>query len=321
MNKLTHLSDKELLKKLKELPAYELNGEQKTRIIKSIREQKTPRGKFGFSFQRVGVLGALLAVLIIVPVLFLENMNLTETNSSAGVERAEIGRNFALFNEDGKPIYRDSNVGIPGKVSLFPVEWVAEDDRGVAKIMVYLWGNPDDLVNQDMKIEGVHVGSGFTQEMASFALSSGMYGSDAHSLTSFKPFEKHGFWNLKFMFGEETFEEFSVYVKEPYVKIGEATLMISKEDLVAGTFEDVNLEVEGEHLPEEVKLRLYSLEDGTTEVFTFSDRMDFIKSSTGKKVSMYTGNIVLKKSGNYRITVLNQTEPVEVRKSRPSENQ
>lgn len=319
---MTHLSDKELLKKLKELPAYELNGEQKTRIIKSIREQKTPRRRFGFSFQRVGVLGALLAVLIIVPVLFLENMNLTETNSSAGVERAEIGEYFALFNEAGKPIYRDSNVGIPGKVSLLlPVELVAEDYRGVAKIMVYLWGNPDDLVNQDMKIEGVHVGSGFTQEMASFTLSSGMSGSDAHSLTSFKPFEKHGFWNLKFMFGEETFEEFSVYVKEPYVKIGEATLMISKEDLLAGTFEDVNLEVEGEDLPEEVKLRLYSLEDGTSEVFIFSDKMDFIKASTAKKVSMYTGDIVLKKSGKYRITVLNQTVPIEVRKARPSENQ
>ncbi|WP_313802926.1 hypothetical protein [Cytobacillus sp.] len=322
MNKLTHLSDKELLKKLKELPAYELNGEQKARIIKSIRDQKTPRGRFGFSFQRVGVLGALLAVLIIVPVLFLENMNLTETNSSAGVGRAEIGEYFALFDEAGKPIYRDSNYGIPGKVSLsLPIELVAEDDRGVAKIMVHLWGNPDELVNQDMKIEGVHVDSGLTQEMASFKLSKGLYDSDAHSLTSFKPFEKHGYWNLKFMFGEETFEEFSVYVKEPYVKIGEVTLMISKEDLVAGTFEDVNLEVEGEHLPEEVKLRLYSLEDGTSEVFIFSDKMDFIKASTAKKVSMYTGDIVLKKSGNYRITVLNQTEPVEVRKSRPSENQ
>lgn len=319
---MTHLSDKELLKKLKELPAYELNGEQKTRIIKSIREQKTPRGKFGFSFQRVGVLVALLAVLIIAPVLFLENMNLSEKNFSASVGRAKIGEYFALFDEAGKPIYRDSNFGIPGKVSLsLPIELVAEDDRGVAKIMVRLWGNPDELVNQDMKIEGVHVDSGLTQEMASFKLSKGLYDSDAHSLTSFKPFEKHGYWNLKFMFGEETFEEFSVYVKEPYVKIGEVTLMISKEDLVAGTFEDVNLEVEGEDLPEEVKLRLYSLEDGTTEVFTFSDRMDFIKSSTGKKVSMYTGNIVLKKSGKYRITVLNQTVPIEVRKFKSSENQ
>ncbi len=319
---MTHLSDKELLKKMKELPAFELNREQKTRIIKSIREHKTPRKRLGFSFQRAGVLGALFAVLIIVPILFLETMDLPETNSSAGVERAESGEYFALFNEAGKPIYLDSNYGIPEKVSLLrPVEWVAEDYRGVAKIMVYLWGNPDDLVNKDMKIEGVHVDSGYTQEIASFTLSNGMYGSDAHALTSFKPFEKHGYWNLKFIFGEGTFEEFSVYVKEPYVEIGKATLLISKEDLVAGTFEDVNLDVEGEDLPEQVKLRLYSLEDGTTEVFTFSDRMDFIKASTGKKGSSFTGDIVLKKSGKYWITVLNQSVLVEVRKSQPPANE
>lgn len=314
MNKLTHLSDKELLKKMKELPAYELNGEQKTRIIKGIREQKMPRRKFGFSFQQAGVLVALFAILIIIPVLFLENMELPETNSSTGVERAEMGEYFALFDEAEKPIYLDSNYGIPGKVSLMlPVELVAEDYRGVAKIMVYLWGNPDDLVNKDMKIEGVHVDSGYTQEMASFTLSSGMYGSDAHTLTSFKPFEKQGYWNLKFINDEGTFGEFSVYVKEPYVEIGKATLMISKEDLVAGTFEDVNLEIEGEDLPEQVKLSLYSLEDGMAEVFTFADRMDFIKASTAKKGSSFTGDIVIKKSGKYRITVLNQSVSVEVR--------
>lgn len=319
---MTHLSDKELLKKMKELPAYELNGEQKTRVIKGIREQKTSRRRFGFSFQRAGLLGALFAVLIIVPVLFLENMELPETNSSAGVERAEIGEYFALFNEAGDPIYLDSNYGISGKVSLLlPVELVAEDYRGVSKIMVYLWGNPDDLINKDIKIDGVHVESGFTQEMASFTLSNGMNGSDAHALTSFKPFEKHGYWNLKFIYREGTLGEFSVYVKEPYVEIGKATLMISKEDLVAGTFEDVNLEVEGEDLPEQVKLRLFSLEDGTAEVFTFSDRMDFIKATTAKKASIFTGDIVLKKSGKYRITVLNQSVPVEVRESRPPANQ
>lgn len=319
---MTHLSDKELLKKMKELPAYELNGEQKTRIIKGIREQKMPRRRFGFSLQRAGVLGALLAVLIIVPVLFLVNMEPPETNSSAGIERAENGEYFALFNESGEPIYQDSNYGIPGKVSLLiPGELVAEDDRSVSKIMVFLWGNSEDLISKDMKIEGVHVDSGFTQEMASFPLSNGLNGSDVHALTSFKPFEKPGYWNLKFINSEGTFGEFSVYVKKPYVELGKATLMISKEDLVAGTFEDVNLEVEGEELPEHVKLSLLSLEDGTTEVFTFSDKMDYIKASTAKKISVFKGDIVLKKSGKYRITVLNQSVPVEVRESQPQADQ
>lgn len=311
---MTHLSDKELLKKMKEFPAYELNEEQKNSIMKRIREQKAPRRKFDFSFQQVGVLGALFAILIIAPFLFLINKELPETISSASVEKAESGEYFALVNEAGEPIYVDSNYGIPGKVSLLlPGELIAEDYRGVAKIMVYLWGNSDELINRVMKIEGVHVDSGYTQEMASFTVTNGMNGSDTHALTSFKPFEKQGYWNLKFIYENETFGEFSVYVKEPYVEIDKATLMISKEDLVAGTFEDVNLEIEGEYLPEQVKLRLFSLEDASEEVFTFSDRTDYIMASTGKKVSIFTGDITLKKSGKYRITVLDQSVQIDVK--------
>lgn len=306
------LSDKELLKKMKEFPAYELNEEQKNSIMMRIREQTPPRKKSSFPFQQMGVLGALFAILIIAPVLFLINRELPETNSS--VEKAEIGEYFALVNEAGEPIYADSNYGIPGKVSLqLPTELVAEDYRGVAKIMVYLWGNSDDLLNKDMKIEGVHVDSGYTQEMASFTVSNGMNGSDAHALTSFKPFEKQGYWNLKFIYENETFGEFSVYVKEPYVEIDQATLMISKEDLAAGSFEDVKIEIEGENLPEQVKLSLFSLEDSSEEVFTFSARTDYIKASTAKKISVFTGDIVLKKSGKYRITVLNQSEQIDVK--------
>jgi hypothetical protein len=315
MSKVTHLSDKELLERMKEFPTHELKGDQKNRIIHSMRNQKTPKRKIGFSFQQAGVLAAFLAVLIIAPILFWENKSEPVKHLGAVVERAESGNYFALTDEDGKPVFPDSNFGIPGRVSLLsPLEWIAGDDRSVAKIMVYLWWKPAEQVYQNMKVEAVHVDTGFAQEMASFTLSAGMYGSDAHALTSFKPFEKHGVWNLKFMFGEKTFEEFSIYVKEPYVKIGESTLMISQEDLVAGTFENVNLEVVGKDLPGQVELELYSLEEGTAEVFLFSGKTDYIKAETGKKVSMYTGDLVIKKSGRYKMSALQQSVPIEVRK-------
>ncbi|WP_026584447.1 hypothetical protein [Bacillus sp. J33] len=313
---MTHLSDKELLKRMKELPAHELNGMQRTRIIQSIREQKAPGRRFGFIFQQAGILAALLAVLTLVPVLFWENLNSDlEPHSSTGVDRAEAGKYFALMDDAGKPVFLDSNYGIPGKVSLLsPPEWVAEDYRSGAKIMVYLWGNPDKLVNHNMKIEAIHVDTGYKQELAAFTLSAGMYGSDAHTLTSFKPFEKHGVWNLRFMFGKETFDEFSIYVKEPYVEIGQATLMVSREDLAAGSFENVNLEVEGDNLPEKVELELFSFEEGTSEVFSFSDKQEYIKAGSGKTISMYSGDLVLKKSGKYRMTVLDKSANVNVRK-------
>ncbi|MBT2691359.1 hypothetical protein J7I93_24810 [Bacillus sp. ISL-47] len=312
---MTHLSDKEMLEKLKELPAHELNGDQKNRIIHSIRKQKAPKRKFSFSFQRAGVLAAILSVLIIAPILVLENKSEPENHLGGVVERAESGEYFALLGQDGKPVYPDSNFGIPGRVSLLsPPEWIAGDGRSVAKIMVYLWWKPGEQVYQNMKVEAVHVDTGFTQKIASFPLNAGIYGSDAHALTSFKPFEKHGIWNLKFMFGERTFEEFSIYVKESYVKMGDSTLMISQEDLVAGTFKNVKIEVEGEDLPEQVELELFSFEDGTTEVFLFSGKTDYIKADSGKKVSMYTGDIVFNKSGRYRLGALKQSVPIEVRK-------
>ena len=54
---MTPLSDKELLKKMKEFPAYELNEEQKNSIMMRIREQTPPRRKSSFPFQQMGVLG------------------------------------------------------------------------------------------------------------------------------------------------------------------------------------------------------------------------------------------------------------------------
>ncbi|WP_162882435.1 hypothetical protein, partial [Serratia marcescens] len=82
--------------------------------------------------------------------------------------------------------------------------------------------------------------------------------------------------------------EFSVYVKEPYVKVGESTILISKEDLLTGHYEDVSLDVIGSELPEKMKVELYSYKYGTKEVFTFKDKMDFIRSDKNQNASSYT---------------------------------
>ncbi|MBU8879839.1 hypothetical protein BGM26_12650 [Bacillus sp. FJAT-29790] len=313
---MPHLSDKKLLEKMKEFPDHELTSEQRNKIILNIRNHKVKERKFSFNWQKIGILGALLAIFILVPVLLIDSIGSDkDLRFGTNVEIGESGVYFALIDEKGNPHHADSNFGIPNKVSLLsPPEWIADDYRSVSKIMVYIWGDEEKLLYKDMKIEAVHIDSGLTQELAFLKLSGGIYGSDAHAVTSFPVFSKPGIWKLQFFLEDEPYAEFSIGVKEPYVKVGNSTILISQEDLLAGVYEDVSLEVEGADLPEKLKLELFRLEDGTKATFIFKDKTDYIKADNGQNISMYSGDLTLKKSGKYRMTILNQSSSIEVRK-------
>ncbi|MFZ7944978.1 hypothetical protein [Neobacillus sp. 19] len=183
--------------------------------------------------------------------------------------------------------------------------------------MVFLWGKDFDL-SQTLNIDAVNVKTGETQHLDKTSLSSGLYGADAHALTNFATLDQPGFWNLEFTLYNTKGEkknagEFTIYVKEPYITIGNSTLMISQEDLYAGFYEETDIEIEGDDLPQEIELEIFSLETGETSTFTFKDKTDYTKTD-GKNISTYKGDFQLKKSGKYRFTVLQQSQTVEVRK-------
>jgi hypothetical protein len=316
------MSEKGLLEMLSEFPKHELSTVKRTEMLKIIGEQRYKKKVIKFNIQRVAALAALFLLVIIAPILYLSNEEdgkNTRNGAVTEVGQAEKGEYFALENQ-GKPIYVDSNYGIPNKVSLLaPKEWVAYDNRGPSKVMVFLWGKQIDL-NQSVQIEATHIYTGEKRQLNA-QLSGGMYGADAHALVNFSfLFDMRGEWNLGFAVSntsgkQEKIGEFSIYVKDQYISLGRSsTLLISKEDLFAGFYKDASIEVSGENLPEEIELKIINEDDSSNVTsFTFKNKTDYT-TTDGKPISMYTGDFQINKSGNYQFELLGFSEKVTVHK-------
>ncbi|MBS4215291.1 hypothetical protein [Neobacillus rhizophilus] len=311
---MSNLSDKELLEMMADFPKHELSTKQRTDMLKRISEAGTVKPRKPFNIQRLGAVAALFILALIAPIFYFTN-TAEEKNlgsSSSVITKAQEGDYFALMNEEGKPIYADSNFGIPNKVSLLaPLDWIAKDKGTVAKMMIFLWGKYD--YSKSLKVDAVHVKTGVKEHLAETPLSGGIYGTDAHTVTSFEPLPFSGVWNLQFTVGGKQIGEFSIYVKEPYISIGKSTLMISAEDLYAGFYEHEVIEVEGSNLPDEIELEIFQLETAEATTFTFKKAADYT-TTDGKHITDYGGGFTIKKSGKYRFTVLQQSQAVEVRK-------
>ncbi|MDF2854271.1 MAG: hypothetical protein K0Q87_122 [Neobacillus sp.] len=316
------MSEKDLLEMLSEFPKHELSTVKRTEMLKKIGEQRYKKKAFTFNIQRVAALAALFLLAIIAPILYFSNEEDGKnigTGTVTEVEPAEQGVYFALENE-GKPVYVDSNFGIPNKVSLLaPKEWVAYDHRGPSKIMVFLWGKEIDL-NQPLQIEATHIYTGEKRRLNG-QLSGGMYGADAHAIVDFSfLFDMKGDWNLGFEGTntngkEEKIGEFAIYVKDQYISLGRSsTLLISKEDLFAGFYKDASIEVSGENLPEEIELKITNKDESSDVTsFIFKNKTDYT-TTDGKPISMYTGDFQINKSGNYQFELLGFSEQVTVHK-------
>ena len=315
---LSQLSDKELLKVMADFPKHELTTRQRTEMLKVLGESGSRKQRNPINFQSFAAWAAVFVLILIAPILYFssskENDAIRTGSKGETSNHVEQGDYFALMDENGAH-YVDSNYGIPNKVSLLaPTEWIAKDKRSVSKIMIYLWGDYEkDFANKPLKVDAVHVKTGVKEHLATTVISGGMYGSDGHAMTSFEPFTDSGVYNLTFTAGNKKVGTFSIYVKEPYIKIGNSTLMISQEDLYAGFYEDAVIEVEGDNLPTEIELELFQIENAEETTFTFKDKTDYT-TTDGRKVSLYTGDFQIKKSGKYRFSVLKHSEAVEVRK-------
>jgi len=316
---LSNLSDKELLEMMGDFPKHELSTRQRMELLQGIREAGSRKQKKPFQLQRFGAFAALLVLVLMAPILYFSNTgeeHLPKSSTSVTME-AEEGDYFGLMDEDGKRLYTDSNFGIPNKVSLLaPKEWVVWDNRGTSKVMVFLWGKDLD-VYQTLNIDATHVETGIKEHLNNAPLSGGMYGADASAIADFYPFDKRGKWNLEFTVYNSNGEkkkigEFSIYVKDHYVLMGNSTLLVSQEDLYAGFYEDAYIEVEGEDLPAEIELEIINEEnEEDISSFTFTDKTDYT-TTDGTNISMYKGDFQIKKSGKYSFRVLGQSNLVNI---------
>lgn len=319
---MSNLSDKKVLEMLGDFPKHELATKQRTAILKTISEAGSRKPKRVFKLQGIKALAAVIILALVAPILYFSN-NTGEIHLQSGsspIKEAQEGVYFALIDDNGKPYNADRNFGIPNKVSLLaPEEWVAFDHRGVGKIMVFLWGK-DFTGPQTLNIDAVHLETGKREYLGNTPLGSPMYDADAHAVLSMRPLDMRGKWNLEFTVSNSSGEmkkagEFSIYVKAPYVSVGRsATLLISQEDLFAGSYEDAYIEVMGENLPEEIELEITDKENpDDSSTFTFKDKTDYT-TSDGQSISLYKGDFQLKRSGNYTFGVMGYLNNVEVKK-------
>ncbi|WP_042460753.1 hypothetical protein [Neobacillus dielmonensis] len=314
---MNNLSDKELLEIMTDFPKHELNTKQRTEILKKISGTVGQKPRNKWNIQWLGAIAALLVLAIVAPMLYFSNSS-KEFNSASSTKSkmTEVQQaDYFALNDKGEIFYADSNFGIPNKVSLLaPKDWIAKDDRSVAKMMIFLWGDYDkSFANKKLTVNAVHEKTGVKEELANTSIAGPMNGADAHALTSLKPFSFSGKWNLQFMVDGKDFAAFPIYVKEPYIQTDKWTLMLSQEDLYPGFYEDVPIEVTGEGLPEQLELEVFALETAESTTFTFGNKTDYT-TIDGKKISRYQGNFQIKKSGKYRFTAVQSSQAVDVRK-------
>ncbi|MFE8703328.1 hypothetical protein ACFYKX_22465 [Cytobacillus sp. FJAT-54145] len=305
---MSNLSEHELLKKMKSLPKHELSNEERTRMVYKIRNQQEQKVRPTL-LTKLGVWTAVLMLLIIGPILYYSNLDSSQTNQASGVEKAPEAITFTIIDEDGNPQYSDQIIGVPNKLGILAPEiWMANDKQSVAKIMTFVWGEPDELVGQRLKVEGQHVETGEVIELSSVELGGGLYGTGASAVTSFKPFTKTGLWNLNYFVEGEEFGSFLIYVEEPHIKIGNSKLFISEGNLTVGIHEDIKIESTIPNLPEEVHLQMFyeSAErlSGNSVIFT--------RTGVSGGITTYTGDLNIKYSGEVEIRFMSSTTTVTV---------
>ncbi|MDZ5471383.1 hypothetical protein SM124_06445 [Bacillus sp. 31A1R] len=314
---MEHLTSKDLLKKMKELPQFEMEANKKHETIMKIREARTTKTKRKFSFQKAGVWAAIAAVFILFPVVYLTQVFPDQQKQGSLVpnQESQEADYFALLDENMNPVGSDYNYGIPEKASIMgPKEWVANDERGSSKVFIFLWGEQDKLSGKKLTLTAKHKKTGDELLLSDRPLAGKLYNADAHLVSSLPVFPSDGEWELTYLIDEEIFAQYPVYVKESYLNFEDSTLLISKMDIFAGEYEKLQLEVEGADLPLEVTLKLYHPEEKNSQEFTFTKEDEFIRAKDNKVVTMYTGNITFLKSGHYEVEVLNNSGKLEVRR-------
>lgn len=218
---------KNLQANLKNLPKHTLNEEQKEKIIFAIRRETQSRKKVQF-MKPLFVFTLMCATIF---VLFLASENNSWVN--------EVKQSFKPQIELNAPeatVFKNHNdvIGIEGKIGLLSDrQFVAEDARRGAKLMLYFWGNPTELINQNYRVEAVNA---YNEKiiLSEGILSPPLNNEDAHTLTSFPAFPTEGKWQLSFFVDDHLFEEFTIDVLPPFPKTEHYTLIDSPMEFTVG---------------------------------------------------------------------------------------
>lgn len=285
---------KNLQENLKNLPKYTLNERQKEKIILSIRRKTQSRKRTQF-VKPVFVFALMCATIF---VLFLGENNIWIVELKQSFQRKiELSAPEATVFKNHYDV-----IGIEGKVGIlvFNEQFVAEDARRGSKLMLYFWGDPSKLINQNYKVEAVNV---YNEKiiLSEGVLSTPLNSEDAHTLTSFPPFPTEGKWQLSFFVEEQLFEEFTIDVLPSFPRTEHYTLIDSPLELAVGEETDLTIESTVES-GEQIVVKLLNNKENIVSEHVFIQDGTFI-SASGGYIYHYDGKIVFPNRGTWSLLI------------------
>lgn len=276
----------ELQKRLKKLPKYSLESEQKEKILYTLRSKQSTQKKSLF-------LTPIFTIVGICTVLFI----LLLTKEDSYRLTAQPGTAFTL------PDREQEVVGIDGKVGIlvFNEQFVAEDRRRGSKLMLYFWGDATALVGKKYRVEAEDT-KGEKIELSQGVLSNGLYSEDAHTLARFEPFPTEGDWQLSFYVEDDLFETFTINVFPPFPKTEHYTMLDSPKEIPIGEAYEVYLQSAiGDK--EIIEVKLLDKKGNVIEDSIFKQDSSVIDGGGGGTIYYYTGKITWKDHGTWKLLI------------------
>ncbi|MEI4771838.1 hypothetical protein WAX74_19740 [Psychrobacillus sp. FJAT-51614] len=275
-----------LEEKLKSLPKYTLETDNKKKILYSLKS-KSATQKYTAPLKPIM---SFLSIAIILLFLFFTSSLFNNFNAQQG----------AIFTI---PDRNQQVVGVKGKIGVlvFNEQFVAEDSRRGAKLMLYFWGDANKLVGKNYRVEAVDL-KGENIELTKGILSSGLNSEDAHALTSFVPFPTEGEWQLSFYVEDDLFEAFTINVLPPFPKTKHYTLLYSPKEIPVGKLAELNIESTiGKK--ETIEVKLIDEKGIVKETSTFKLDSSAIDAKTNQTIYHYSGEITWVEHGKWRLLI------------------
>ncbi|MFS0577263.1 hypothetical protein AB1K83_16630 [Sporosarcina sp. 179-K 3D1 HS] len=281
----------ELHEQLNSLPTYSLPDKKKEAILQNLAEPQKKQQQN----MRVTRLFPSITLMVVLFVLFLF---LNESRTHWNVGQNQMADRGELFSASP---YQEL-IGVEGKIGILgPRHFVAEDPRRVAKLMLFFWGTPQEMVSQPYKVEAIHA-NGEEITLSEGVLSSPLYEEDAHVLTKFTPFPIEGEWQLSFYIGEKVFEEFTIEVLPPFPKTESYTLLNSPKEINPGEETELYIEKYGNG-KREITVELRTSSGKLVSTQTFQRDADALHAPTSKKLLIYQGVMNFPKKGKWILVI------------------
>lgn len=289
-----------LQEKLKNLPTFTLNNEQKNNIMLTLKNNRKTKRKVQLFVPFI----SFVVICVTVFLLFISDNN-EGTTWLTGMKEAFQPQVELTAKEGGMFTHSSYEViGIEGKLGILVSneQFVAEDTRRGAKIMLYYWGDTSEFAGERFRVEARNT---YNKKIT---LSEGdfdgfLFGEDVQQiLTSFTAFPTEGKWELSFLVNEQLFEEFTLEVLPPFPKTKRYQLMDSPKEIKVGEETEISItSVSGQN--KEIEVKLLNEKGNIVSQHIFIQDGEFIDAATSQTIYNYVGKMEFAEKGTWKLEI------------------